>query len=259
MIVAVDGHGRRIPATHINAHEASCPECGERVIPKNGEIVRPHFAHRPGSPCVLANTGESTWHREWKWLLMNAGWDIEVPIGDHRADAARLGQVVEIQRRPLDRETVYERGYEYGAGLIWIINAINSSRVKINAARREIVGFGNSLIWLSGCDRPVVIDCGAKAYLVSNVSDRWYTNDDGGQVRYAAATIIESFSRVVMGTSRTFPQLVERLAKRAAAFGPSLWDRARADLWLERGRRLRIDDPMMRLRYTPIITLEEAA
>lgn len=259
MIVAENRRGQRINARHMDADEAVCPECRDSVIPKRGEIMRAHFAHRPGSACVLASTGESAWHREWKWLLMTSGWDVEVPVGSHRADAVRMGQVVEIQSRPLDRDTVRERGEEYGRGLVWVVKAINSRQIKVNESRREIVGFGNSLVWLSGCGRPVIIDCGARAHLVGEVATRWYEKDDGTMVRYAATQIVESFNRVVLGTSRNFPRLVERLAKRSASFGPSLWGRAPADLWLDRGRRIRADHPLMQLRYAPIITVTEAA
>ena len=259
MITAENRRGYRINALHMDADHALCPECRDEVIPKRGEIIRPHFAHRPGSACVLANAGESRWHYEWKWLLMNAGWDVEVTIGDHRADAVRMGQVVEIQSRPLDRETVAARCDEYGPGLVWVIKAINSKTIKINESRGEIVGFRNSLIWLMGCGRPVVVDCGPRAYLIGDITQRWYENDDGVMVRYAAAQVIESFDRVVLGVSRQFPRLVERLAKRAASFGPSLWDRAPANLWLDRGRRLGPRHPLMQLRYAPTVTVQEAA
>lgn len=259
MIVAQNRSGHRINALHMDADEAICPECRDSVIPKRGEIMRAHFAHRPGSACVLATTGESVWHREWKWLLMMAGWDVEVTIGGHRADAERMGQVVEIQSRPLDRETVHERADEYGPGLVWIIKAINSRSIKINETRGEVVGFRNSLIWLIGCQRPVIVDCGPRAYLLGEITQRWYENDDGNLVRYAAAQIIESFDRVVLGVSRNFPRLVERLAKRSASFGPSLWDRTPANLWLDKGRRLAPSEPLMELRYAPIVRVRQAA
>ena len=259
MIIANGPDGRRINARHKESSDAHCPECGDGLIAKVGEIVRPHFAHHPGSVCVLADRSESAWHHEWKWLLMNAGWDVEVPIGSHRADAVRMGQVVEIQSRPLDRGTVAERGDEYGRGLVWVVKAINSKRVEVDESRGEIVAFKNALIWLREIDRPIIIDCGARAHLVSSISARWYSNGDGIRTRYAAAQIVESFSRVVLGTSRNFPRLIERLAKRSAAFGPSLWDRAPSDLWLNKGRRLVQTSPLMKLRYTPNITLQEAA
>lgn len=259
MITAENRRGYRINALHMDADEAVCPECRDAVIPKRGEIMRPHFAHRPGSVCVLAHTGESRWHLEWKWLLMHAGWEIEVAVGKHRADAVRMGQVVEIQARPLDRQTVAERGEEYGHGLVWIVKAINSKSMKLNDSRGEIVGFRNSLIWLSGCQRPVIVDHGPRAYLIGDITTRWYENNDGAMVRYASAPIVESFDRVVLGTSRQFPRLIERLAKRAASFGPASWDRAPANLWLDRGRRLMPHHPLMRLRYAPFVTVQEAA
>lgn len=259
MITAENTRGQRINALHMDANDAVCPECRDSVIAKRGEIMRPHFAHKRGSACVMATTGESRWHHEWKWLLVNAGWDVEVPVGSHRADAMRMGQVVEIQSRPLDRETVRERGEEYGPGLVWIVKAINSKTIKVDQSRGTIVGFRNALIWLSGCQRPVIIDYGRRAHLIGEITPRWYENAEGRMVRYASAQIVESFDRVVLGVSRQFPRLVERLAKRAASFGPSSWDKAQANLWLDRGRRLHPGHPLMQLRYTPAATVQEAA
>jgi len=45
-----------------------CPECEDTVVLKAGEIVRPHFAHRPSSHC----TGESALHKVAKLLVRDA-------------------------------------------------------------------------------------------------------------------------------------------------------------------------------------------
>lgn len=112
-----------------------CPECGERVIVKQGVRRRLHFAHV--HPC---GRGESTGHHEDKWgvrqWLQTQGYAVEqeVVIGARRADLlARRDDtslVIEIQASTLTIESYVERTRHYrdnGLDVVWLASGLEPS------------------------------------------------------------------------------------------------------------------------------------
>ncbi len=61
-----------------NASKYKCLSCDNELILKSGEIIKPHFAHKPHSYCILSpkksNTtfiNEGEIHKQAKFLLYN--------------------------------------------------------------------------------------------------------------------------------------------------------------------------------------------
>lgn len=74
-------HARQLVSQWSFGQESRCPLCETPLIPKRGDWVRWHWAHRPGE---AARRGcpysESAWHLAWKSVYACLGWQIEVPI-----------------------------------------------------------------------------------------------------------------------------------------------------------------------------------
>ncbi|WP_017940743.1 MULTISPECIES: competence protein CoiA family protein [unclassified Thioalkalivibrio] len=59
------------------ACECCCPECGETVIARQGQIRQWHFAHSSGTDCD--NSGEGALHQAAKQILMDEKW-VTLPL-----------------------------------------------------------------------------------------------------------------------------------------------------------------------------------
>jgi hypothetical protein len=59
-----------------------CPECGEMLVARRGELVAWHWAHRPGpADRTRCSQGETDWHLKWKLAYLNLpGWEVEYPV-----------------------------------------------------------------------------------------------------------------------------------------------------------------------------------
>jgi len=154
-----------------SGQRATCPECRAPVVGKYGSVVIPHFAHLASTRCSYGSYGESDWHLRWKWLFAQAGWELEVRIGDHRADAQRGDCVVEFQKRPLSDADYFGRADTYGDEMIWVVDG---QRRGIKIADKYPVVFGSigALGWLEGASQRVIIDDDWAAYLVSKIERR---------------------------------------------------------------------------------------
>lgn len=97
----------------------TCPGCGATVIPKCGEILEWHWAHR-FSDCDHWSEPESKWHLDWKRLFPSE-WQ-EVPMGPHRADVLTPHGVIEFQKSPISRQDIRDRERFYG-DMIWVVDA----------------------------------------------------------------------------------------------------------------------------------------
>jgi competence protein CoiA len=125
MLYAMDG-SIRIVATP--KARAQCPDCGEPVIAKCGDIVTWHWAHLAGGECDAWAEGETEWHREWKSRFKNV--EVTIRRGDewHRADAVtESGWVVEFQHSPISPREIQEREKFYRR-MIWVFDARDARR-----------------------------------------------------------------------------------------------------------------------------------
>ncbi len=87
---------------------AICPGCLEPVIPKCGEIISWHFAHR-SNDCDSWSEPESEWHLKWKELAPPERR--EVVIENHRADVIWPGHngILELQHSSISLTELRER------------------------------------------------------------------------------------------------------------------------------------------------------
>ena len=106
----------------LKGERATCPGCGAPVIAKCGEINIWHWAHASRDECDWYK-GETMWHLEWKSKFPAS--DVEVIVGEHRADVLHEGHVFEFQSKALSPEEMKERemfwrrkGYKFS----WIFN-----------------------------------------------------------------------------------------------------------------------------------------
>lgn len=144
--------------------EGWCPTCGERVIPKVGDINIPHWAHQSRSDCDPWSEPESEWHLGWKALV--PAEQQEVVMGPHRADiVTRTGRVVELQHSSLDPSQIWERERFYHTrGITWLWDARECAK---NIYLREKDGGGYVTfrwVWprkrIAKCRQPVFLDLG---------------------------------------------------------------------------------------------------
>ena len=99
--------------------QAVCPCCGNEVIPKCGQLISWHWAHK-NKDCDSWHEPESQWHLDWKGLFPKE-WQEKV-IGPHRADVATPRGIIEFQNSPLSVSEIKKREDFYGR-MIWIVNA----------------------------------------------------------------------------------------------------------------------------------------
>lgn len=114
---AIDPCGEKIEATKGVA--AICPLCREPVIAKCGRIVVHHWAHRINE-CDPWYEPETDWHRSFKYLF--ASDEVEVTVGNHRADIHVNGLTIELQNSPISPDEIEERERHYHK-MIWLVNA----------------------------------------------------------------------------------------------------------------------------------------
>lgn len=110
-------HGRKIQA--FPGATATCPACGGEVVPKCGEIVEWHWAHK-ARDCDNWGEPESQWHLGWK-ARFPVEWQ-EVVMGPHRADVRAPRGVIEFQKSAISAAEIREREQFYGK-MIWVVDA----------------------------------------------------------------------------------------------------------------------------------------
>jgi len=122
MLYALNAAGAKIRAGRGAA--GSCPGCGAELVPKCGEIVIHHWAHRGDDNCDPWWQGETDWHRGWK-SLFPAEWcevSFERDGVKHRADVVTPKGVIEFQHSPLSLEAIRDREEFYGP-MYWVFHA----------------------------------------------------------------------------------------------------------------------------------------
>lgn len=116
MLLGLGEHGLIKPTKN---EKAMCPNCGETLIAKCGEINIWHWAHE-SADCSIEWEPETDWHRWWKTQFIGAR--LEVINGAHRADViTNRGLVIEIQSSPIQPEQLQAREAHWQS-MIWLIN-----------------------------------------------------------------------------------------------------------------------------------------
>ena len=129
MQFAIDENGIRINAEFADKKKVyRCPECGNRVHPKNGQFRIAYFAHEDGCECVDSWSYDlSEWHRkkqeyfdeEYREVIRRNGRTV------HRADILKDGVVIEFQHSPISAEEFIDRNSFYlplGYRVVWVFD-----------------------------------------------------------------------------------------------------------------------------------------
>lgn len=126
MLIAKDVNGNHIRAYHDS--KGFCPSCNSLCIAKCGDIKIWHWAHK-SDVCSFKTEPETDWHLQWKEKALSYGCDIEVVIGNNRADATIHNDTVyEFQHSTMSLKEIINRTVSYsnlGYKVIWIFDYID--------------------------------------------------------------------------------------------------------------------------------------
>lgn len=170
MLYAIGEAGRRVLATP--GLKALCPCCRTPVIPKCGDVVVHHFAHRAASDCDRWSEGESDWHIGWKMRWAEEYREHVFP-SRHRADVYSFGYVVELQHSGISVAEIEEReafyGKEAACGMVWLFDATEAvDGERLHTIPRGPVGapVHHDFTWfrsrktIAACRAPLFLDIG---------------------------------------------------------------------------------------------------
>lgn len=106
---------------------AVCPICGEKVLPKCGNIKMHHWAHKSNKNCDPWWENETHWHRKWKDNFPKDCQEIIMLNDDtkekHVADVkTKTGIIIEFQHSNISPEEQISREQFY-KNMIWVIDA----------------------------------------------------------------------------------------------------------------------------------------
>ncbi|RLG10570.1 hypothetical protein DRN73_07455 [Candidatus Pacearchaeota archaeon] len=118
MLLALDKNKEKIYASPKKI--GYCEICGEKLIPRCGDIKIWHWSHKGNNDCDKWAEPESEWHKEWKSYFPKE--NREVVIKNHRADIKTdYGLVIELQNSSISEFDIFRREKFYG-NMIWILN-----------------------------------------------------------------------------------------------------------------------------------------
>ena len=120
MLYALSDNGEKISACP--EAEAFCPECGNGVISKCGQINIWHWAHEAEGDCDSWAECETPWHLNWKKKWPSDCVEVLIKKNGvkHRADILTFqGTVIELQHSPISPDEIYQR-QEFYKNMIWI-------------------------------------------------------------------------------------------------------------------------------------------
>lgn len=120
-----------------------CPECGEKMVQRHGEIRTPHFAHYPNTQCTDAwRYDESNWHVKYQSMFPKENQEIvkELDGKKHRADVLYEDRkiVIEIQGERLRQDEFEQRNKFFNALGYKVIWLFDESRIFEN----ESINYG---------------------------------------------------------------------------------------------------------------------
>lgn len=131
MRFAIDSSGNRIHIDYSHVkNDYFCPNCGEKVILKKGNIRQHHFAHSATTRCSDSwHYDMSEWHINWQDKFPKENQEIVKNLNGmkHRADVLieQCKTVIEFQHSTLDQDEFEDRNNFYnllGYKVIWIFD-----------------------------------------------------------------------------------------------------------------------------------------
>lgn len=126
MFIAENENKERIePEEVVEGAKYFCPCCGGEVIPKRGEIMTWHFAHRSNKDCDKWYE-MTAWHKEWQEQFPKQFREIPMERDGekHRADIKIDDLVIEFQHSPMSAEEFKKRNdfYSKDGVLVWLFD-----------------------------------------------------------------------------------------------------------------------------------------
>jgi competence CoiA-like predicted nuclease len=122
MIYAKDEKGNKIKASRKAI--ATCFHCGEKLIPKCGEVNTWHWSHSKKTECESIGKDMSQWHIDWQEMFPEENREVKVMYKDsYRIADVKLnsGLVIEFQHSPILNEVIWEREKAH-ENMIWILD-----------------------------------------------------------------------------------------------------------------------------------------
>ncbi len=98
-----------------------CPQCGDELVAKCGEVVEWHWAHK-SKDCDPWSEPESEWHRTWKNCFDKQHQEVVLP--PHRADVKINNVVIEFQKSNISQGEIRQREKFYG-DMVWVLNTVD--------------------------------------------------------------------------------------------------------------------------------------
>ncbi len=146
---------------------ATCDLCGSPLIPKCGEFVVWHWAHKAGKDCDPWSEPMGPWHIAWQEMVRPEC--VEVARAPHRADILGTnGIVIELQKSSISAEDIEARESFY-RNMTWLFDA---------TFRFRMVAVGDLVFFSLGrskhiphCRKPVCLDFGAVVVEVLEFTD----------------------------------------------------------------------------------------
>ena len=211
-----------------------CPDCSAEMVPKCGQIMTPHWAHKTLRDCDTWSEGETEWHRGWKGEFPDD--EIEVRLNKdgkrHIADvklASPIGkiEVIEFQHSSISPEEIEARERFYGKNeMLWMFDAIQaykSRRFWFEDANKSIDGKKiKTTDWKHGkksllaCDATVVLDLGKAEpternplpehwlFRVISMGTYWKESEWDGQTSTSERMVLTGYFRTREKFLRTF-------------------------------------------------------
>jgi hypothetical protein len=152
---------------------ATCPACGKTVIPKCGDIISWHWAHKT-KDCDAWSEPESQWHLDWKDQFPK-GWQ-EVVIGPHRADVKTPYGVIEFQKSSISVTEIKKRESFYGK-ISWVIDSSDWAIMGFDSYENELPEGTARWLWPRKCwtqaNGPIYLDRGENCiFFVTSIYER---------------------------------------------------------------------------------------
>ena len=188
--------------------DVTCPICGGIVIPKCGEQMIHHWAHKTTLNCDSWWESETEWHRKWKNNFLKECQEIimyDVKTGEkHIADVkTRTGIIIEFQHSPMNIKEQYSREQFY-KNMIWIVDARQYyDKFKQNIKFLNHSKCGKNYFYIKIDSFETQNNCFPKRWLESSVSvifdfginDDVENNDYKGQKKWLWCVFPEKFNK----------------------------------------------------------------
>ena len=191
----------------VSGQRGTChdPACAWTMFarPGNGQMI-PHWAHQPGSGHTMGTGEKGEWHLELQNLFALHGAQLEVVIGEHRADVVLAdGRVIEAQTGYLDPGLLTAREAVYGE-MCWIWDARHDWVIDDGLRAPHTFKWGKPDRRFFVHAKPIYLDCPDGFYRLDSMSYRHVKGNKGRPVWEGTRTqvcdgVLEFVRRVSAG------------------------------------------------------------